>query len=66
MTRFKINKNISVYQKMQENQKYLDQALSYKKTEDAKSNMGKTFERLSLLNQIKDIANKEQLSQSLK
>jgi hypothetical protein len=59
-------KNISVYNKLQENQKYLDQALIYKKSDDVKSNMEKTFERLSLLNQIKDIANKEQLSQSFK
>ena len=51
---------------MQENQKYLDQALRIKRSEDAKNTMGKTFERLNLLNQIKEITNKEQLNQSLK
>ena len=51
---------------MQENQKYLDQALKVKRNEDIRNNMGKTYDRLNLLNQIKEITNKEQVNQSLK
>lgn len=53
-------------QKMKENQMHLNQALNNRRRQEMKNSMNKTMDRIHLLNQIKEITNKEQIQVSSK